>query len=235
VVLHHGFITNADIGWKRLGVVDALVNAGYWVVAIDARGHGNSGKPHEVAHYGETKMARDAADLLDVLAVPEADFVGYSMGAMVGLILATTGESRISRLIAADVGAAVAELGGAGTAARTEAHRVLAAALRTEDPSTIEGHNARAFRAFADYVGGDRLALAAQAEAMHVAAIALDRITVPTLVVAGDQDLLSARPEALAAAIPGAGVLVLPGDHLTTPGSPAFIDAVIEFLGEPSE
>lgn len=233
VILHHGFITNADIAWKQQGLVDALANAGHWVVAIDARGHGNSGKPHEADRYGEAKMALDVTGLLDVLAVTEADFAGYSMGAVVGLILAAS-EPRIRRLVAAGVGAAVAELGGPDTAARVEAYRGLAAALRAEDPSTIEGHNARAFRRFADFVGGDRLAFAAQAEAMHVAPIALAQITSPTLVIAGDQDLLSARPEELAAAIPGSDVLVLPGDHLTIPSSPSFIDAVIKFLGEPS-
>ena len=234
VVLHHGFVTNADIAWKQQGVVDALVNAGHWVVAIDARGHGNSGKPHEAERYGEAKMALDAAGLLDVLAVSEADFAGYSMGAVVGLILATR-EPRIRRLVAAGVGANVAELGGTDTAARVAAYRGLAAGLRADDPSTIESNNARAFRRFADFVGGDRLALAAQAEAMHVAPIALAEITSPTLVIAGDKDLLSPRPEALAAAIPGADVLVLPGDHLTIPSSPAFIGAVVEFLGEPSD
>jgi pimeloyl-ACP methyl ester carboxylesterase len=232
VVLHHGFISNAYFGWKRRGLVDALVEAGHWVVALDARGHGESGKPHDPALYGEEKMAADLAGLLDVLEVPEADLVGYSMGAVVDLILATH-DPRVHRIVTGGVGAVVAELGGADTPARIEGGKALAAALRTEDPSTIEGITSAAFRAFADRVGGDRLALAAQAEAMHVAAIPLERITAPTLVIAGDADVLAARSEVLAAAIPGANSLILPGDHLTTPVSPPFAAAIIEFFAKP--
>lgn len=227
VVLHHGFISNFQHGWVQRGVVAALTGAGHAVVAIDARGHGLSGKPHDPRRYGEDQMARDLSQLLDVLAVGEIDLVGYSMGAIVSLIAATR-EPRVRRLVTGGVGAAVAELGGADT--RAIPRQALVAALRADDPATVTDPRAAAFRMYADLVGGDRLALAAQAEAMHTAPIPLDRITAPTLVIAGDHDDLAARPEVLAAAIPGAEVLVLPGDHLSVPASQPFAAALTGFL-----
>lgn len=83
VVLHHGFVANADANFLATGVVDALTAAGRRVIAPDARGHGRSEKPHDPARYGEDRMARDLAGLLDVVGAPQIDLVGYSMGAIV--------------------------------------------------------------------------------------------------------------------------------------------------------
>ncbi|HRQ66224.1 MAG TPA: hypothetical protein PKZ76_15415, partial [Xanthomonadaceae bacterium] len=57
-------------------------------------------------------------------------------------------------------------------------------------------------------------ALAAQLRALHREAIALERIDVPTLVVAGRLERLAHRPRRLAEAIPGARLARVPGDHL---------------------
>jgi pimeloyl-ACP methyl ester carboxylesterase len=232
VVLQHGFVLNSYIAWKRSGIADALTGAGHWVVAVDARGHGQSAKPHDPSLYGEDKLAQDLARLLDVLAVSRADLAGYSMGAVACLILASR-DARVRRVVTGGVGTAIARLGGEDTPARIQGGQALAAALRAEDPASIEGVTSAAFRVLADRLGGDLLALAAQAEAMHSAAIALDRITAPTLVIGGDADFFAPGPGDLAAAIPGATALVLPGDHLTVPGSPAFAAAMVEFLSKP--
>ena len=45
VVLHHGFVANAEAYWVATGVVEALTDAGRRVIAPDARGHGDSEKP----------------------------------------------------------------------------------------------------------------------------------------------------------------------------------------------
>jgi pimeloyl-ACP methyl ester carboxylesterase len=216
VVLQHGFVVNSYICWKRTGTVDALVDAGHWVVAVDARGHGSSGKPHDPSRYGEGQMANDLARLLDVLGAPRADLAGYSMGAVACLILATR-DPRIRRMVVAGVGTAIAQLGGP---------------LLAEDVSSIEGLTSAAFRALADRLGGDRHALAAQAAAMHNAAIPLGQITAPTLVIGGDADLFASGADDLAEAIPGATALVLSGDHLTVPASPAFMAAIVKFLDQ---
>ena len=67
VVLHHGFVADANANWVLPGVVGGLVAAGRRVVAPDARGHGSSEKPHDPGFYGEQRMARDLDALLEVI------------------------------------------------------------------------------------------------------------------------------------------------------------------------
>lgn len=227
VVLQHGFSASALSNWELTGVVAALVEAGRRVVAVDARGHGASDKPYDPAFYGEQKMADDISALLTLIGAEQVDLVGYSMGGIVALIVAAN-DARIRRLITGGIGASAAELGGVD--ARAVAGRALVDGLLTEDTSTIEDPRVMAFRMFADASGADRQALAAQALARHNSPIGLDRITAATLVLAGTDDYLAARPEVLAAAIFGARWRVLAGDHLTVVRNPEFIEAIVKFL-----
>jgi pimeloyl-ACP methyl ester carboxylesterase len=229
VVLHHGFGATGVINWKAPGIVDALVAAGRKVVAIDARGHGGSDKPHDSAFYGEAKMARDVSGLIDHLDVPEVDLAGYSMGAIVSLICAGQ-EPRVRRLVTGGVGEGVVATGGVDT--RHVPNQAIVEALLAEDPSTISHPAALPFRQFADAIGADRKALAAQARVVHAEPIPLDRITAPTLVTAGDADPLAVHPERLAAAIPGATSRLVKGDHRAAVADPAFARAIVEFFAD---
>ncbi len=232
VVLHHGFIADSRTNWVLPGVVDTLVAAGKRVVAIDARGHGKSEKPHDPACYGESRMAGDVMALVDLLdARAGYDLVGYSMGAIVSLIVATR-DTRVRSVVAGGVGSAVVELGGVDT--RAVGRDAIRHALLADDPTTISPA-AVSFRAFVDAVGGDRVALAAQAAALHATPIPLDTITVPALVLAGRDDHLATRPEVLADAIPGATLQVVPGDHLGAVREPGFQRALTDFLDQPAE
>jgi pimeloyl-ACP methyl ester carboxylesterase len=87
-----------------------------------------------------------------------------------------------------------------------------------------------AFRSFADASGADRRALAAQAQASHRKPIGLERITVPALVLAGQDDALATRPEVLAAALSDARWKVLAGDHLTVVRNPDFAESIVSFV-----
>jgi len=227
VLLHHGFAASGPINWKAPGIVDALVAAGRRVIAIDARGHGASDKPHDPAFYGEARMARDVSELIDHLGVAAIDLAGYSMGAIVGLICASQ-EPRVRRLVVGGVGEGVVATGGVDT--RHVPNAAIVQALLSDDVSMIEHPAAAPFRLFADAIGADRKALAAQASVVHAQPIPLDRITAPTLVVAGDDDPLAVHPERLAAAIPGARSLLVGGDHRTAVAAPAFAQAIVAFL-----
>lgn len=79
VVLLHGFTGSYARHWESPGVIEALTRAGYRVVAMDSRGHGQSGKPRSPNDYG-MEMVRDVVRLLDHLNVDRAHVVGYSMG-----------------------------------------------------------------------------------------------------------------------------------------------------------
>lgn len=228
VVLHHGFTGDAARDWVDTGVVGGLVAAGRTVVAHDARGHGRSGAPHRAEAYGEPRMGRDLAELIDALGVPEIDLLGFSMGAVTALAAATH-EPRIRRLVVTGVGGRVAEP-GQHDPGRTPPE-ALAAALRATDPGTVTDPRARMF---VDGLAGrdaDREALALVALAMLTEPPPLERITAPTLLVVGDADPLAQRPEVLAAAIPDARLEVIAGDHGTAITNPRFLDLVLDFLG----
>src|SRR5262245_63969132 len=227
VVLHHGFAADGALNWEAPGVVAALVEAGRWVVAIDARGHGSSDKPHDPARYGEATMARDLMALADRLGVDRYDLVGYSMGGIVSVLVAAQ-DVRVRRLVVGGIGAAVVELGGVDT--RALPNLELAAGLEAADADSVAHPAAKAFRAFAELLRGDLLALAAQARSLNHSPIALQRIAVPTLVLAGESDPLAERPEVLARAIPGAELRLLQGDHLGAINDPAFIASIRDFV-----
>lgn len=227
VVLHHGFTGDAERDWVDTGVVAGLLAAGRTVVAPDARGHGRSGKPHRDDAYGEARMSLDLSGLIDALGVPEIDLLGFSMGAVVSLIAATR-EPRIRRLVVAGVGARAAELGGVDREVLPT--DVLAAALLAGPGAVVDPRA----QMFVDGLAGrdvDRVALALQARASRATPIPLARIAVPTLVIAGDVDPLAQRPEVLAAAIPGARLEVVDGDHGGCITNPRFLELVREFLG----
>jgi pimeloyl-ACP methyl ester carboxylesterase len=227
VVLHHGFVVDANVNWVATGVVDALIRAGRHVVAPDARGHGASDKPHDPASYGESKMARDLGVLLDTLGLQRIDLVGYSMGGVVSLLFASD-DTRVHRLAVGGIGSGVVECGGVDR--RSMAKGSVDDALRVDDPQAIEDHGAAGFRMLADATGADRLALAAQAAAIHRDGVALDRITAPTLVFAGDMDPLATRPQVLADAIAGSTLQLFPGDHLSVFCDPGLVPAIVDFL-----
>jgi pimeloyl-ACP methyl ester carboxylesterase len=227
VVLHHGFVVDANVNWVAPGIVDALCAAGRRVIAPDARGHGGSQKPHDPARYGEQQMARDLAVLLDVCDEPQVDLVGYSMGAIVSLIFASE-DTRVRRLVVGGVGSGVIECGGVDR--RAVPNDAIIQALSVEDPVGIGVPEAAAFRTLADAIGADREALVAQASSIYRGEIALDRISARTLVLAGDADPLAIRPEVLRDAIPGATLQMLSGNHIAVIADPRFGQSIVDFL-----
>jgi pimeloyl-ACP methyl ester carboxylesterase len=227
VVLQHGFSVDTLVEWAGRGAVAALTAAGRGVVGVDARGHGLSGKSPDPARYGEPRMARDLRAVIAALDVPAVDLVGYSMGAVVALLVAAE-EPAVRRLVVGGVGAGVVEVGGVDT--RVLPNDVLAEALLADGsaplPPEVVGMGASA-----ESAGADLPSLAAQARSAHQGGVDLAAITARTLVIAGDDDPLARRPEVLAGAIAGARLRVVAGDHGTAVGSPGFRAAIVDFLG----
>lgn len=226
VILQHGYTANTQSEWVSCGIAAAIAGLGRRVIGIDALGHGATDRPHEPEHYGEARMARDVSALATHLRLSSFDLVGYSMGAIVSLICATN-EPRLRRLAIGGVGEAVVLLGGVDT--RALDNNVLAEVMLADDPSAFP-EGVQNFRRNAEARGNDRFALAAQARVVNSRPIPLDRIKVPTLVIAGTSDPLAVRPEVLADAIPGARLELVPGDHGTSRTSSEFTRALVAFL-----
>jgi pimeloyl-ACP methyl ester carboxylesterase len=94
VVLLHGFTGSYARHWEAPGVIGALESAGYRVIAMDCRGHGQSGKPHDPGQYGP-EMVQDVIRLLDHLHVDRAHVVGYSMGGWIAAQMLVRHPSRV--------------------------------------------------------------------------------------------------------------------------------------------
>jgi pimeloyl-ACP methyl ester carboxylesterase len=227
VVLHHGFVAHARANWEAPGVVDALLRAGRQVVGPDARGHGDSQKPHDPAAYGEQRMARDLAALIDLLGAAQIDLVGYSMGAVVALLLAAE-DARVRRLVVGGVGSGIIECGGVDR--RTLANDSIIEALQAKDAEALTDRGARAFRQLADALNSDREALVAQARSIHRGGVELELIEIPALVLAGEEDPLAIRPQVLAEALPHGRLQLLTGDHMSALADPRFTTSIVEFL-----
>jgi len=223
VVLLHGFAANHRVNWVTPGVVEAVRASGRRVLAPDARGHGESDKPHEPEAYAGNTAERDVRALLDHVGLDAVDVVGYSMGAITAARVVPM-EPRTRALVLGGVGERIAS--GAGLPNRTS----IADVLTAERPHGIENAAGRAFRTFADATGADRAALAALLRAPRDETGDVGAIAVPTLVIVGDGDVLAGPPEALAERIPGAVSITVQGDHLSAVNDPMFSASIVTFL-----
>ncbi|HEY5071600.1 MAG TPA: alpha/beta hydrolase [Caulobacteraceae bacterium] len=228
VVLVHGFATNRQENWRRLGWYGAFERKGYRTIALDLRGHGTSDKPHDSAAYGRVAMVGDIIALIDHLDLRRVELMGYSLGAHLALHAALTHPERIANLILGGVGARMLAPPPADPALMT-----MGEAMRIGDPELIAEPTLKGFRRFADQQGEDRLALAACSEGEG---LALDRsrlggIAAPALIIAGSRDEIAGDPEGLAQVIPGARAVSLPAcDHFSAIPHGLFKAAVFDFL-----
>jgi pimeloyl-ACP methyl ester carboxylesterase len=228
ILLVHGFASNRVENWRRLGWYSAFERAGYRLIAPDLRGHGESDKPHDPAAYGRAQMAGDVVALMDRLRLRRVTLMGYSLGAHLALAMALAVPRRLENLI----------LGGIGGRMLADAvpppDMTLAEALLLESPDDITDPIQKGFRLFAEAQGEDRRALAACAQGLGAPADrdAVASLNVHTLVVAGARDELAGDPATLAAAMPDAKAVTLPGcDHFSAIPHALFKSAVFDFLG----
>ncbi len=91
VVLVHGY-TSSAASWVNNGIA-ALLAQHYRVLVLDARGHGESDKPHDPKAYG-AQMAADVIALLDHEGIEQAHLGGYSMGGLLTLKAITMAPDR---------------------------------------------------------------------------------------------------------------------------------------------
>src|ERR1044072_8927424 len=97
LVMHHGtFGSGAD--WIDVGYVEA-VKADHRVILPDARGHGQSDKPHEASAYELALRTTDVLAVLDELGIRKADYFGYSLGGWIGFDLAKRAPDRFRSFI----------------------------------------------------------------------------------------------------------------------------------------
>ncbi len=225
ILLIHGFASNVQTNWVSPSWVGYLRGKGYRVIAFDNRGHGRSEKLYRLEDYGAPLMAEDARRLLDHLGIARAHVMGYSMGARITAFLCLAHRERVRSAIFGGLGINMVR-GMAGTGP-------IAAALEASSIDDVTNQTARTFRAFAEQTKSDLKALAACIRSARDPLTREDvgRISCPVLVAVGETDVVGGSAENLAALIPGARALTIPGrDHMKAVGDRAYKEGVADFL-----
>jgi pimeloyl-ACP methyl ester carboxylesterase len=97
VVLQHGITLSLGC-WAQFGYVDALREK-HRLILIDARAHGESDTPADLALCNTEAMAGDVLAVMEHCGVERAHYIGYSMGGWIGFLLAGLAPERLQSLI----------------------------------------------------------------------------------------------------------------------------------------
>ena len=219
------------------------------VITFDNRDVGRSSKAS--AAYTIADMADDVAGLMDALDVGRAHLLGLSMGGMIAQQLALRHAGRLDRLVLTSCGAAPGRVAFDPirtfdwVKANDESGQEFAAQQFTWLFSTAFLRHREAVQqtlallsSNPNPVGPEAYHRQAQAYLQYDALDRLGDIKAPTLVVAGEQDLLTPPwvCREVASKIPGARFEVIKGDgasHLVPIERPDdFNQLVVRFLGQ---
>ena len=227
VVLHHGFAADSLTNWVTPGVADRIVATGRRVVALDARGHGKSGKPHDVAAYarrtdGPRRVSADRPPPCSTGSTSSA-----TRWAATSRWTWPCNEPRLRSVVIGGIGGATLD---------PQSDRPFGDASTRCGPPAIDDVADTAGRQFR------RLARAVRRRPRRrsprspptTATAATAWSASPSRCWCSSAPTTRWREgsERLAAAIPGARHQVVPGDHLACVAEPAFAQAIIEFLSE---
>lgn len=217
VVLIHGFTANSEWKWIKSGIAQALA-ADRRVVAVDARGHGKSGKPHDPTMYGP-RMAEDVVEVMDALGIQRAHVHGFSMG---GSILTQILIHHPERVVSAIYG-------GSGPA-EVDPEQI---AQVPDDPEAPEGQTFPGER-WSSYPGFDREAMnAVRAYPWTDAERAIDLTTLhmPVLAIVGEYDGPNRRTHRMERELMHFQKVVLAGEtHGSSHFNPRYTEALVEFV-----
>jgi pimeloyl-ACP methyl ester carboxylesterase len=227
VLLIHGFASTHAVNWVNTLWTKTLAGAGYRVIALDNRGHGQSDKLYDPAAYHSSMMAEDARRLLDHLGLARADVMGYSMGARIAAFLALQQPDRVRSVMLGGIGIKLVEGVGLPTS--------IADAMEAPSVEAVTDPMARGFRSFAEQTKSDLRALAAciRGSRQVLSREEVGRIEAPALVTVGTTDQIAGSPHDLAALMPNARALDIPGrDHNLAVGDKTHKEGVLAFLAE---
>jgi pimeloyl-ACP methyl ester carboxylesterase len=218
VILLHGGMGNAG-NWGYQ--IPALVAAGHRVIVIDSRGHGRSTR--DAKPYSYDLLGRDVLAVMDRLGIAKAPIVGWSDGACTGLVLARHFPDRI-----AGVFYFACNMDDSGTKPFVYTEIIGRCLARHKLDYAALSATPGDFDAFMDAVGQ------MQRTQPNYTAADLAAIHVPVTIVQAEHDEFIKPEHAayLAATIPGAKLVLLPGvSHFAPVQRPVqFTAAILDFL-----
>lgn len=222
LILLHGLFSSAEMNWIKWGHAATLAEAGFECLMPDLRAHGDSASPHDRAAYPDDVLARDLAALIGHLGLTEYDLCGFSLGARTSVRGVIAG-LRPRRLVLGGMGLeGLAGWTGRGAFFIDAIDRF--ETVRAGDP---------AFPAvqFMKTMKVDRVATRMLLQTFtDTPPEALAAITMPTLIVNGDQDRDNGDPGALTATLADAVQVIVPGTHMSCVTKSDLSLAIRDFL-----
>ena len=220
VILLHGGDASSDYWGDQ---VPALLADGRRVIVIDSRAHGRS--THDARPLGYDLMESDVIAVMDGLNLDHADVVGWSDGAIIGLVMAMKHPARVTHVFAFGANMDLHGFNPLGALSpivpKVEAGLAANYARLSETPN--------------DYGAFSRSVLAMQLSQPNYAPRDLAAIKGPRVAIvdgAHEEFILRQHTEYLARTIPAARLIILPDvSHFAPLQNPdAFNAAMIGFI-----
>lgn len=187
----------------------------FCVCAIDTRGHG--GTPMGIAPFTLSQFADDLFDFMNENEIDRADILGFSDGGNIALLFALRHPERVRRLV----------LNSANLFPEGLCSWLHESFLQSyEEVCSSEEPDAPYKAALLELMINEP----------HIDPEELSALTMPTLVIAGDQDIVDFEHTLLiAASIPGARLAIVPGGHDVANRHPAAFNAAVRAFFEETE
>ncbi len=223
VLMLHGLFSSAEMNWVKFGHAALLADNGFECLMPDWRVHGESDAPNDPALYSPGVLVRDTLQIVEVLGLDDYDLVGFSLGARTAASAVIAGLSP-RRLV----------LGGMGIEGLSnwETRSAFFVDMIDRFDEIERGDPAFLAKSFMKGQGIDpvaaRLLLTQGVE--DIAMEDLAKITMPTLVLIGDEDRDNGSPEKLRDALPDAEMAIIPGNHMGSVTKKDMGRAILEFL-----
>lgn len=183
------------------------------VIAIDTRGHGQT--PRGEASFSIRQFAEDLLDFMNLHQIEKAHILGFSDGGNIAMVFALMHPERVEKLI----------LNGANLNASGVKRKV-------QIPIEIGYRIAKIFATKSSAARKNAEMLGLMVNDPNVKAEELSCIQNPTLVIAGEKDMIKdSHTRLIAKSIPGAMLSIIPGNHFIANKNPdTFNEVVLRFL-----
>lgn len=183
------------------------------VIAIDTRGHGKS--PMGEKEFSIKQFAQDLDDFMVEMGLEKAIILGFSDGANIAMEFALAHRDKVSKLI----------LNGGNI----ETFGVKAI---YQIPTVLEYWWLNVLGIFTDRMRQRKMLLRLMVKEPHITPTQLATLNMPTLVIAGTNDMIrESHTKYIASSIPNSVLKIIPGDHYVAAKNPlCFNEAVKSFI-----
>jgi len=218
LVLSHSLGANFSMWDPQL----TAFNSHFRLLRCDTRGHGQSSVTP--GPYSIELLANDVLHLLDALRIARAHFCGLSMGGQIGQWLGIHAPQRLHKLVLCNTGAKI----GTPDGWNTRISSVLARGMKDVSATILSRWLTSSFSSAHPEVAASTLKMLESANPQGYTACCvavrdldtrqqLSSISIPTLVITGDQDLSTPPADGrfIADHIPGARFVELSAAHLS--------------------